>query len=508
MSLPRGPHLYITEKPAVARVVEEALCVVHGCKSSRRDGYVELENGDQVVALAGHLVEGEFIPDELRKLKMSEYFAHLPYTYPDGIKVSPRPERDRKTGKAVVRGGKPVPNRQYKVAVDLIRKARSIVNAGDSDREGQLIVDEMLEAAGICLDETTWRVPVHRIALVSDKVEDVVKVLKGPWDSNGDSRWVGKRLAAQARSLIDKLVGLNGSMAYQAASGNPRTSIGRVQTPVVCLVVAQERRIRAFKEQVFYVPVVTLADGVSMEFVKRRGCEGKPGFDDQGRILDEAVAKQIVRAMLSGQQGQVTRADVKRSKEAPPLPFSGSDLASTVSKRTGATPGEVSKAMESVRLNHKAISYTGTDCRYLPESLLEQRRDTMAMLSRAFGRPAQGADLSLTSAAWNDGKLDEHHAIIPTGPLGGGASELEREVYRAVSLRYIAQFYPAAEHLKTQLEALFGQDEFKASATETVVQGWREVEGNLERGGAGVIEGEGESDNDDQAPSAREKEKG
>lgn len=491
--------LFITEKPSAAKALMEGLCAAHKCTSARRQGFYDLSNGDIVVWLHGHMIAPEFIPAALKKLNREEYFAHLPFRATE-LKYEPVPERN-KDGSAQMRNGKPVPAAQYKVVSDLIKRAKEIVNAGDTDREGQLIVDELLLDCGV--DPTGKNKPIWRLPLVSNKLEDVRDLVLSMSEKNGDPKWVRRRLAAFARQQCDMLVGSNGSMAFQAASGYARAAVGRVQTPVVCLIVDRERALRAFKPSNFYIPVITLSDGTEMEFQRREGSEGQPGFDEKGRIIDEALARQMVGMISAGMKGRISAANLTKSKEAPPMPFTSTVLFSTVSKRTGCTPKQAEDAAQKL-YNAKRISYVGTDCKFLPTSMLEDARAVMTTLSRAYPRQAGGANLALRSKAWDDSKLDEHHAIIPTDALPPGADAVEKAVYDAVATRYMAQFYPAAEHVTHQLAAIFGADTFQAKRKECTVMGWKEVEGHLEQGGPGSDDGGEEEEQDAQAVRVRE----
>jgi DNA topoisomerase-3 len=185
-----------------------------------------------------------------------------------------------------------------------------------------------------------------------------------------------------------------------------------------------------------------------------------------------------------------------RGRELPPLPFSASVLASTAAKRFGMTPKEAERAAQSLYERHKAISYVGTDCQYLPQSLADDARATLQMLARMYPQQASGANPELRSKAWDDSKVQEHYAIIPTGRLPETASVPERQVYDTVVKRYLAQFYPAHEFIRHQLGVLFGQDEFRSSRRDVTRQGWREVEGDLEMGGRDAQPEESETDDD------------
>jgi DNA topoisomerase-3 len=146
---------------------------------------------------------------------------------------------------------------------------------------------------------------------------------------------------------------------------------------------------------------------------------------------------------------------------------------------------------------HKAISYVGTDCRFLPTSKFADARATLGALGKVFVQQASGASLDIKSKAWNDAKVDEHFAIIPTGVLPQNATPEEKAVFEAVSMRYIAQFYPAFEFVTHRLTAIFGKDEFRATKRETTRMGWKQIEGHLEQGGPRSEES-GEEDGQDQ----------
>jgi DNA topoisomerase-3 len=496
----RPKRLWITEKPDAARNLVAGICSALNVRvtnqaSVRSDNFHALSNGDVVVPLRGHMVEPVFLTREHKAANRAAYFDFLPivvkkFTY------QPKPDTD-KAGKRRLRGdGAPIPPAQFKTACELIRSAGEIVNAGDVDREGQLIVDELLQHAGVdpeCRDKPIWRLP-----LVSAREEDIRKQVLGLKEKNSDPKWVRRRLAALARQHYDAGLGFNASMAYQSVTDFARMSVGRVQTPIISLVVERDRAIDNFVPHNFFVPIVTLQDGAQLRFYRRDGAEGQPGFDEQGRIIDESIAQQMCRLIASGMPGSIKAASSINGSEQPPLPFSATVLASTVAKRTGMTPKDAERAAQSLYERHKAISYVGTDCKFLPTSLLEDARATLTALSRLYPKYASGASLDLRSRAWNDSKVDEHYAIVPTGKLPEAASPEEREVYDAVARRYMAQFYPAYQFVTHQLGAMFGKDEFRATRRETTRMGWKEVELNLEQGGPGS-DGAGDEDPELQA---------
>jgi len=477
-------RLWITEKPSAARSLAAGICLAHRLSianraSSSKDGFIRLSNGDVIAPLQGHLIQPKFLSPEHTAASQETFFDFLPVVVKK-FEYEPRYELG-KSGEVRMSGGKPMVSRQYTIVTGLIKSAQEIVNAGDVDREGQLIVDELLMHCKI--DPEGRHKPIWRLPLVSSREEDISKQVLNLTEKNGDQKWVRKRQAALARAHCDAAVGFNGSMAYQAATGYRRASVGRVQTPVLCLIVDREAEIQAFKTRNYYVPVITMADGTQMRFHKRQDAANTPGFDDQGRIIDEGVAARMCSLISSGMKGRITEANRVKGSELPPLPYSATVLASTVSKRTGMTPKQAEAAAQSLYERHKAISYVGTDCRFLPTSMLADVHATMSALSRLYPQQAGGASLDLRSKAWNDSKVDEHFAIVPTDKLPQGATPEEKAVYDAVAKRFIAQFYPAHEYVTNRLAAIFGNDEFRATRRDTVRMGWKEIEGHLEQGG-------------------------
>lgn len=486
------PKLWIVEKPDMARHLAAGLAAAYGLTSSRADGYTQMSNGDRVLPLLGHLIEMAPVSTYLTldQQRAHDYLPFLPLI-PKEFQYQPRSERSR-DGRAKMSSGAPVPAKQYKIAIQQIKAAQEIVNAGDVDREGQLIVDELLEMAGVDPDgrgKNIWRFP-----LISPKESDIVAQLQRPMERNGDDKWRRKRLAARTRQTGDWLLGMSGSMAYQSLTGIRNMSIGRVQTPVLAMVVRRDLEIEQFKPRDYFTPVVTLADGTELRWHQRANAAGTPGFDEHGRIIDEAVAKQIVHLITRGLEGSVLNAASTQYKVAPPLPFSLGTLQSTAARQHGMSLKEVSKAAQALYERHKAISYVGTDCQYLPTSMIADAAKTIEALSRMYPVLATGANMALRSKAWNDGKVDEHFAIVPTGALPTAATPEERAVYDTVSKRFIAQFYPDHEFLRHQLAVGFGKDEFRATERQVVKQGWKAVEGETVTDDERTVDADGKSE--------------
>lgn len=477
MSKNKINRLWIPEKPSVAKNLVGALEAI-GAKvvnrsSAGKDGFTRHSNGDVVCSVFGHMLTMLPPSHYLTKEQNADPINSLPLI-PNPFKFEPKPEVT-KAQKVMMRNGKPVPSARFVLLEKLIKQAKELVNACDIDREGQLIFDELLEFVGI----DPYASNVYRAVLVSNTPEALHKTIT-ELEPNGDPKWRLRSDAAQTRQKLDWLLGMNASMAYQSVTGIRTMSVGRVQTPVLAMVVRRDLEIENFVPQAYYVPVVILSDGTRLRWEKRHGAEGQPGFDPNGRIIDKGLAQAIVNAIMNGQSGEVRVAESKERSSAPPLPFSMGTLQAHVARRHGLTVAQVTKAAQSLYEKHKAITYVGTDCQYLPEDMHGDATDLLAKLSKttAYKEIATGANPALRSRAFNDKKVDEHFAIIPTSVLPpNDISEAERAVYDAVSRRYMAQFYPNYKALTASLHVIFGQDEFRASAKKDLERGWKIAEG-------------------------------
>lgn len=473
--------IWIAEKPSAAADLAAGLCLAFGGSSRKAEGgVIELSYGDKIVPLAGHLLSTArvqaYLDDKaiaIERAYQYERFGEFLPVLPSRLKLEPRFETDAK-GKLTNK-----PFRPYQVAVKALKGATEIVNAGDTDREGQLIVDELLEHLNI----DPYGPNVWRFGITSNLPQDIADAVKAGLDRNGDATWRMRSEAARVRQYLDFVWGLNFSMVSQARHKRAQVSVGRVQTPVLAMVAARDELIANFKPVNYFVPVITLKDGSKMRWTRREGSEGMPGFDEQGRIISESLAREIVAKINAGLQGRVSKVRVTQHSEKAPLPFSLGTLQVTASRELGLTIEEVGDLASSLYRRHKAISYVGTDCKFLPTSMHSEAPAVLRALAAVFPKAAPGADASIKSAAFNDSKLDEHFAIVPTGQLPQGASNDEMAVFRIVARRFLAQFYPDFVYKRHKVEALFGADEFTSDQREVVRQGWKEVEGDQQAEG-------------------------
>lgn len=470
------PRLWLCEKPEMARSLAAGLCAALNLKELKgARGAIHLSNGEVVTYLIGHMLSlappEHYISADQREKGVWSYLPLLPSAFVKWPKDESRDKTKRTTSKYP-----PVPpsaGPQLSLLCQLIRSAQTIVNAGDTDKEGQLIMDELLEYAGVDpYGSNVLRMYYSDPALSA--IAENIKLL----EPNGAPRWRLKSAAAMAREQSDWALGMTASRAWRAVTGLREMAVGRVKTPTLALVVQRDREIEAFKAKDYFVPVITLSDGTEMRWFRRKDAAGKPGFDESGRIIDERLGQQICNAIASGMTGKVSLSETNRIVEKPPLPYSLSVLQSEASRRYGLSLKDVTNAATSLYQNKKMISYIGTDCQYLPTTVLADAKGILQGLTTTHQRLAIGADLNIQSHAFNDGKVEEHFAIIPTGTVAGPLDESERSVFDLICRRFIAQFYPDHEYDRQRLQALFGQDEFSSTAKTVVVEGWKLVEGH------------------------------
>jgi DNA topoisomerase-3 len=493
--------LWIPEKPKVAKELVAAIARVKGAKVTNsatvvKDGFYKLSSGDVVCSVFGHMLQMAPPSRYFTKEQNADPMPHLPLV-PNPFRFEPNYERNQ-DGSIQERGGKPVVSKRFVLLEKLIKQADVIVNGCDIDREGQLIFDELLAHVG----RDPGGPKIKRASIVSmmpDALDESVIKL----DLNSDKKWALRGDAAATRQKMDWLLGMNASMAYQAVTGIRTMSVGRVQTPVLAMVVRRDLEIENFKPQIYYVPIVIMADGTRMRWEKRHDAEGQPGFDANGRIIDLKLAQGIVEQIKAGLPGTVTIATQEEKKEAPPLPFSMGSLQSEAAKRHGLTVAQVTKAAQNLYEKHKAITYVGTDCRFLPEKMHDDAFDVLRGLSGQFEVQAAGANPKIKSKAFNDKKVDEHFAIVPTGsrPSLSASESAERMVFETIATRYMAQFYPDYRALKATLAVVFGKDEFRANASKDLELGWKQIEGNKAKGERSSVSGQDDEENHQQRHS-------
>ena len=445
-------RLFIAEKPSLGRAIAEVLPGPH----KKCAGFLET-GGGIVTWCFGHILEAA-APEEYDKK-----WAAWPGSSGD-LPIVPK-----------IWKLSPVPSAKAQLAVirKLLSEASEIVHAGDPDREGQLLVDEVLEYLGN-------RKPVLRIWLSSLDEKSVRQALSG---LRSNREFAAMKEAAQVRSRADWLVGMNLSRAYSIAArknGNPVAvlSIGRVQTPTLKLVVDRDREIESFVSRDFFTVEATLDSPNGAFKTVWMPEENHSALDAAGRCIERAVAL----AVADGTKAQKGVLDVSKSEksEPPPLPYALSTLTMDASKKYGMSAKEVLDTAQSL-YEKKLTTYPRTDCEYLPQTQWGEAREILSALGRLPGlsSAASQADSARRSCAWNTEKVTAHHGIIPTREAGraGGLSEKEGRIFDLVCRRYLAQFYPPFRYAETIVRTRLGGEPFQAKGTTLLEIGWKSVYG-------------------------------
>ena len=368
--------------------------------------------------------------------------------------------------------------KQFKVIRDLIGKATTIVNAGDPDREGQLLVDEVLDFVGN-------KKPVERILL---NALDEKSVKQSLHDLRNNRDFQGLKNAALGRSRADWLIGMNLSRAYTIRArqaGFESVSIGRVMTPTMALTVHREEEIANFKPVTHYAVKAIFRNNFGEIPATWQMTDKVPSLDSEDRLLDKKVAEDFIQKLNSSvENGKIIKIEEKNKVENQRLPYSLSTLQIEAGKRYGYSPQVVLDTMQSL-YEKKLTTYPRSDCEYLPENQFGDAKEILEHLKnlpdKNFSALVEDADIKIKSRAWNDKKISAHHAIIPTRIKADfeTLNEVEKNLYLMVSQAYLSQFYPAHEYKSTKVTILFADEKFVCKGKNITKLGWKAIYKNV-----------------------------
>ena len=335
-------------------------------------------------------------------------------------------------------------------------------------------MDEVIDYVKI---SKTKKAAAQRL-LISDLNPAAVKKALATMRSNRD--FIPLSVSALARSRADWLYGMNMTRAYtllgQKGGYRGVLSVGRVQTPILGLVVRRDDEIANFVTKPFYEVLALIAYGEQTIYAKwqpSKACE--PHQDSEGRILNRKLCENVVDR-IKDQPAEVTESERKRTKTAAPLPYSLSALQIDAAKRFGMSAADVLSTCQSLYEKHKVITYPRSDSRHLPIDHFKQANDVCRAISATdplLTTAINDANTSLKSKAWNDKKVDAHHAIIPTPKSSSALAGDEAKVYQLIARQYLMQFYPAAEYADAKLVFTIVNGLFIAKGRQLMRPGWR-----------------------------------
>ncbi|NDV23136.1 DNA topoisomerase [Desulfovibrio sp. JC022] len=437
-------RLFIAEKRDVAEAISQALG-----GPSRPTGAAFHVNGDRITWLWGHLLRLTDPEEHDDRYKLWD-LKTLPMRWP----VSYVPEQKHAA--------------HLKKIIEMAHQADELINAGDPDPEGQRLVDEVIEFAGLTSK------PTKRLLINDNNGPAILKALKVMEDN---SRFHGLSMSALARAVCDQRVGYNLTRCYSTMAQKKGyqgvLSVGRVQTPILGLVVARDRAHEGHEKQAYHVVKarIALADQVvEAEFVPAADAP----VDDKGRIINAEFASKIV-GDIQGKAATVLSVQTTERKNDPPLPYNLLALQADAAGLWNYKPKKVLEITQRLRDQHKAITYNRSDCRYLNDERHAEAAELLLSLTPAFGDMAEYATPKIKSKVFNSKKVTAHPAIIPTMnvPELDKLTQDERRIYELIAKLYIAQFYPPADFVSTKVELEIAGHTFRAEGRINSSPGWR-----------------------------------
>ncbi|WP_089576272.1 type IA DNA topoisomerase [Escherichia coli] len=458
-------RLFIAEKPAVANDIVKAL----GGNFTRHDGWFESDNAI-VTNCFGHIIESQ--PPENYN---PEYKAWKVETLP--LRLYPVKYQPVESAA-----------KQVKTILELIRRGdvTEIVHAGDPDDEGQLLVDEVLEYAGNTK-------PVRRV-LINDNTLPAVKKALANLKDNRDFK--GLYLKALARSVADAIYGFSMTRAYtipaKARGYQGVLSVGRVQTPVLGLIVNRTRANQNHKSSFYYTMTGVFQRGADVIRANWKPGEFAPLTDR--KLLDKTWANGTATS-LAGKPATIEAAATDDKKTAAPLPFNLVRLQQYMNKKFKMTAQKTLDITQQLREKYKAITYNRSDCSYLSDEQFSEAPQIIDALKSVFDQPMD-IDATRKSKAFNSAKVTAHTAIIPTVsvPDVNALSTDERNIYLAIAQHYLVQFMPEKAYQEVSVAIQCGDESFYARARKTTDSGFEAFLG-VENAG----DDETEVENDDSA---------
>ncbi|HFN3276324.1 TPA: DNA topoisomerase 3 [Campylobacter jejuni] len=442
-------RLFIAEKPELGRAIAE------GLDGNYKSGEGYIQKGDNIVTWAfGHILELAKPEEYDEKYKLWK-LEDLPLPIKE-FKYLPKKESKK----------------QLKIICDLIHsdKITSIVNCGDADDEGQILVDEIIQYS-----KTSK--PVFRV-LINDLTPKAVKEEIAKIKPNADFKGMSER--GFARSQADWIVGINLTRAYTIMARKNGyegvLSVGRVQTPILSLIVNRDKEFENFKSIDYYS---LLGDfNINNNTIKAR-------LKTEDKILDENLAKEIKESCEN--QNAKINLKIENKKEYPPLPYNLLVLQAECAKLFGFSPDKTLEITQNLREKHKAITYNRSDCQYLPETMFEQAPNILNIIKENLNSNDEiqaliaSSDLTIKSKAFNDANISAHYGIIPTqNKISSQLTQDELVVYNLIAKRFIIQFFHPREYQTSTINLEVNQRIFTATQNKTTKSGFRSLWQNVD----------------------------
>ena len=427
--------LIVAEKPSVAKDIARVLGV-----KTRAEGY--LYGDEYVITWAlGHLVS-LCEPGEVDERWQKWNMAQLPML-PEDIPL-----------KAL-----PATKKQYDVVRKLMcsSKIDSVICATDSAREGELIFRYIYQLSGC-------KKPVQRL-WISSMTDAAIR--EGFENLRPGSDYDALYESARCRSVADWLVGMNASRAY-SLKYNAHLSIGRVQTPTLNLIVKRDLEIENFVPKDYWE--------IKADFGDYEGLWVNP--DTKETRADTKELAERVKAEVAKKEGAVTESEAELKRVPPPQLFDLTSLQREANQKYGYSADKTLKLAQALYERHKLLTYPRTDSRYLPDDMQGKVRDTLQKLPEPYAAFVAAKEMNPsmhTKRFYDNSKISDHHAIVPTEkvPRLESLAPDERNIYDMVARRLIAAHYPSYEYEAAKLVTRVNGHDFKSTGSTPVKEGWR-----------------------------------
>lgn len=421
----------IAEKPSVAKDIARIIGA-----TSARDGYME-GNGYQVTWTFGHLCTLKEPNDYTENWKRWSLSA-LPMIPPRfGIKLID----DQGIKK------------QFAVIQRLMQSADGIINCGDAGQEGELIQRWVMQMAQA-------KCPVKRL-WISSMTDEAIR--EGFASLKDQTNYQPLYLAGLSRAIGDWILGMNATRLYTLKYGQNRQvlSIGRVQTPTLALIVNRQKEIDQFTPEPYWVLSTIYRDTLFT------ATKGKFTSKDEGEAAFSTIADKPFT---------VTSVEKKNGTEAPKQLFDLTSLQVECNRKFGYSAETTLNIVQSL-YEKKLSTYPRVDTQYLSDDIYPKCPSILAGLQGYDDvlAPLKGKNLKKSKKVFDTSKVTDHHAIIPTGVPARALTDLERNVYNLIALRFIAVFYPDCKFSTTTVLGQVEEVEFKVSGKEILSPGWRQV---------------------------------
>lgn len=454
----------IAEKPSVARDIADVL----GARD-KKDGYIE-GNGYQVTWTFGHLCTlkepHEYTPDW--KSWRLEYLPMIPPRF--GIKLISNPTYER----------------QFHVIEGLMQKADMIINCGDAGQEGELIQRWVMQKAGA-------RCPVKRL-WISSLTEEAIREGFAKLRDAADFQPLYE--AGLSRAIGDWLLGMNATRLYTMKYGQNGQvlSIGRVQTPTLALIVNRQLEIQHFVPKQYWVLNTVYRDTSFSALIRKSDEElaleaekqqeaiaagKKPKKEEENRGIDpitDRVRGEELLERIKDEPFTVTSVTKKEGREAPLRLFDLTSLQVECNKKFAYSADDTLKTIQSL-YEKKITTYPRVDTTFLSDDIYPKCPSILKGLRgyETLTAPLEGTTLIKSKKVFDNSKVTDHHAIIPTGQPPVNLTDLERRVFDLIARRFIAVFYPDCRFSTTTVMGETGGIEFKTSGKQILDPGWRVV---------------------------------